>query len=113
MTALASTASNVISGYKPEKMLLKGKNRNSVLLVSKNSQKVEIINLLIKKLFKIIMSKIRLQQNQKLIMLQKILVANLLCFKVTEIKRCLFFIHATTTTNKNDVFCKIFRDVGS
>ena len=81
---------NVISGYRPEKMLSKGRNTSSVLLVSKQLKKIEILNLIIKNFIKIIMIKIRLQQSQKLIKLQKILVASLLCFKVAENKTCLF-----------------------
>ena len=80
---------NVISGYRPEKMLSKGRNRNSVLLVSKHLKKIEILNLIIKNVLKIIMSKIRRQQSQKLIKLQKILVASLLFFKARENKTCL------------------------
>ena len=69
-----------------DKMLLRDKSRNYVLLVSKRNHKMAKLNLLITKLTKILMSKIKLQQNQKWIKLEKIHAVNLLFFKVVEIK---------------------------
>ena len=87
-TALALTAPKLTLGSEIEEMLLKGRSWNSVLFASRKSQKA-ILNFFIKKLLKIITSKIRLLQIQKLIKLQKILAASLLFFKAKEIKMSL------------------------
>ncbi len=73
-------------------MLKKDRRENYVLLASRQPKKVEILNLIIQEFAKIIMIKIRPLRIQKWMILQKILVVNLLYFKVKEIKMYLLSI---------------------
>ena len=91
-TVLVLTALKLESGYSIEKMLKKDRRENYVLLASRQPKKVEILNLIIQEFAKIIMIKIRPLRIQKWMILQKILVVNLLYFKVKEIKMYLLSI---------------------
>ncbi len=83
---LELTAKKLALELEIEKMLMKGRRRNFVLLASRQSLKLIKLSLFIKKLSKILTNKIRRQQSQKWIKLQKIPAASLLCFKAEETK---------------------------